>query len=83
MNDNDKAILSPPKRVADVSDISEQWIAQMRGIIERDGHKLRAGFPACIEVRGPNGWQPLLLCTNGIEFTGRRARDEVLRRLTE
>jgi len=83
VNPTDKAILSPPRRVATTSDFTEAWIANVRGIIKRDGHKLRAGFPACIDVLGPNGWQPLNLITNGIEFEGRRARDEILRRLTE
>ncbi len=83
MNPSDKAILNPPKRVATVEDVSPEWIAQVREIIARDGHKLRPGFPACIDVKGPTGWQPLLLPTNGIEFTGRRDRDEILRRLTE
>ncbi len=83
MNDQDKALLSPPKRVALVEDFTPEWIAQVRGIIQRDGHKLRAGFPACIDVLGPNGWQPLNLPTNGIEFEDKRARDEILRRLME
>lgn len=82
MNPADKAILNPPKRVASLADISDAWIAQVRGIIQAGQHKLRAGFPACIEVRGPHDWQPLLLPTNGIEFEGKRVRDEILRRLT-
>lgn len=82
MNPTDKAILNPPKRVASVEDIPEEWIEQVRAIIARDGHKLRPGFPACIDVHGPTGWQPLNLPTNGIEFAGKRARDEILRRLT-
>jgi len=83
MNPTDRAILSPPKRVATVDDFTPAWIANVRGIIQRDHHKLRPGFPACIDVLGPNGWQPLNLITNGIEFEGKRARDEILRRLTE
>ncbi len=83
MNDTDKALLNPPKRVATLEDFTPEWIANVRDIIARDGHKLRAGFPACIEVRGPRDWQPLMLITNGIEFTGKRDRDEILRRLTE
>lgn len=83
MNPADRAILAPPKRIATEQDITPEWIAQVRAIIARDHHKLRAGFPACIDVLGPTGWQPLNLPTNGIEFEGRRARDAVLRRLTE
>lgn len=83
MNPTDRAILNPPKRIAVESDFTPEWIAQVRAIIVRDGHKLRAGFPACIEVKGPRDWQPLLLPTNGIEFDGKKARDAVLRRITE
>lgn len=83
MNPIDRAILKPPKRIAVESDFTPEWIANVRDIIQRDGHKLRAGFPACIEVKWPRDWQPLLLPTNGIEFEGRKARDSVLRRLTE
>lgn len=83
MSPQDKALLTPPKRVASEQDITPEWIAQVRAIITRDKHKLRAGFPACIDVLGPTGWQPLMLQTNGIEFEGRRARDAVLRRLVE
>ena len=83
MNPADRAILNPPKRVATEADFTPEWIANVRAIIQRDGHKLRAGFPACIDVLGPTGWQPLNLPTNGIEFTGKRDRDAILRRLTE
>jgi len=83
VNAQDRAILSPPKRVATESDFTPEWIANVRGVIQRDGHKLRAGFPACIDVLGPNGWQPLNLPTNGIEFTGKRDRDVILRKLTD
>lgn len=83
MNDQDRAILTPPKRVATEADFTPEWIAKVREAIKRDGHKLRAGFPACIEVRGPHVWQSLMLPTNGIEFEGKRARDAVLRRLIE
>ncbi len=82
MSPTDAAILSPPKRVAELSDFTPEWIANLRTIIQRDGHKLRTGFPACIEVKGPTSWQPLMLITNGIEFTGKRDRDEILKRLT-
>lgn len=83
MNPHDRAILSPPTRYATADEAPEQWIAQVREIIRRDGHKVRAGFPACIEVHGSLGWQPLNLWTNGVEFTGKRDRDAVLRRLVE
>ena len=65
-----------------MADFSPAWIAQVREVIKRDGHKLRGGFPACIEIMGPRGWQPLMLPTNGIEFEGKRDRDAVLKALT-
>lgn len=83
MNDTDKALLNPPRRVATLDDFPLAWLEQVRAIIKRDGHKLRAGFPACIEVSGPNGWQALNLPTNGCEFEGKHARDTILRRLIE
>lgn len=83
MNDADKAILSPPKRVASISDIPEAWLANVRAMLQKEGRKVRAGFPACIEVSSPHGYMPLNLPTNGVEFTGKRDRDLVLRRLAE
>lgn len=83
MNPQDKLLLNPARRVAVESDFTPEWIADVRIIIARDGHKLRAGFPVCIEVKGPRDWQPLMLPTSGIEFEGKRARDAVLRRLVE
>lgn len=78
MNDTDKQILNPKARYATPADFTPEWIAQVRGVIIRDNLKVRAGFPACIEIKGPTGYQPLLLPTNGIEFTGRRDRDAIL-----
>jgi hypothetical protein len=81
MDPQSKAILSPRPGYAAVADFTPEWIAQVRGVIVRDGLKVRAGFPACIEIRGPEAWQPLLLITNGIEFTGKKDRDAVLEML--
>jgi len=82
MNPTDKAILSPRIAPLAAADIPPKWLHQVREIVVRDGHKLRAGFPACIEVRGPTDWQPLNLCNNGIEFVGKRDRDQALAWLT-
>ena len=82
MNPADRAILSPKARYATVEDFTPEWIANQRATVIRDKHKLRAGFPACIEVRGPREWQPLLLPTNGIEFEGKKSRDAILAKLT-
>lgn len=60
------------------ADVPVKWLHQVRGIVIRDGYRLRAGFPACIDVQGPNGWQALQLPNNGVEFVGKRDRDTVL-----
>lgn len=79
MNPLDKAILAPRRaQPLAASDITPAWLHQVREVIMRDGHKLRAGFPACIEVKGPAGYQPLQLPNNGVEFVGKRDRDQVL-----
>ncbi len=78
MNPQDRAILSPRSTPVAATDLSPAWLHQVREVVIRDDHKLRAGFPACIEVKGPTSWQPLNLPNNGIEFTGKRDRDQVL-----
>lgn len=69
----------PPSTAAD---LKPEWIAQVRGIIQRDGHAVRAGFPAItIEVQNinqPEVWQPLNLQTNTCHFATEKDRDEVL-----
>lgn len=78
MNPTDKLLLNPRATPLAAADILPKWLHQVREVVVRDGHKLRAGFPACIEVKGPKDWQPLQLPNNGIEFVGRRDRDQVL-----
>jgi hypothetical protein len=78
MNPTDKAILHYRSTPLAAADIPPAWLHQVREVVIRDGHKLRAGFPACIEVKGPADWQPLQLPNNGVEFVGRRDRDTVL-----
>lgn len=79
MNPTDRAILAPPRaQPLAATDLPPKWLHQVREVVVRDGHKLRAGFPACIEVRGVKDWQPLQLPNNGIEFLGKRDRDQVL-----
>lgn len=79
MNALDKAIISPP-RVPPLSaaEIPVKWLHQVRGVIVRDNHRLRAGFPACIEVKGPDAWQALQLPNNGVELVGKRDVEQVL-----
>lgn len=82
MNPTDLTILRGPRITPIAADeIPAKWLHQVRGVIVRDGHKLRAGFPACIEIEGPRGWQPLQLPNNGIEFVGLKDRNTVLRLL--
>lgn len=78
MNPADKAILHYRAQPLAATDLSPAWLHQVREVIIRDGHKLRAGFPACIEVKGPAGWQALNLPNNGVEFVGKRDRDAAL-----
>ncbi len=78
MNPADRAILHHRAQPLAATDILPAWLHQVREVVIRDSHKLRAGFPACIEVKGPAAWQPLTLPNNGIEFTGKRDRDTVL-----
>ncbi len=78
MNNMDKALLNPRAQPLTADEIPVKWLHQVRGVIVRDSLRLRAGFPACIDVQGPNGWQALNLPSNGVEFVGRRDRDTVL-----
>lgn len=78
MNATDRAILNPRTPVMSASDFRPERLHQLRELVVREGRKLRAGFPACIEVHGSLGWQPLLLPSNGIEFVGKNDRDRIL-----
>lgn len=75
MNPTDRAILSPRSTPLSATDIPVAWLRQVREVVQRDNHKLRAGFPACIEVLNAAGkWQALQLPNNGVEFVGKRDR---------
>jgi hypothetical protein len=78
MNPATKALLHHRAQPLAAADLPVKWLYQVRDVIKRDGHKLRAGFPACIEIKGPEAWQALQLPSNGIEFTGKRDRDQAL-----
>lgn len=78
MNPHDRALLSPRAQPLTAEEIPPKWLHQVRAVIVRDSLRLRAGFPACIDIHGPNGWQALNLPNNGVEFTGKRDRDRVL-----
>lgn len=74
--------LVQPSRAAD---LTPEWIAQVREIIRRDGHAIRAGQHAhTIEVQHPNRpevWQPLNLQTNTSLFATAEDRDAVINQL--
>lgn len=66
-------------------DVSPTWIAQVRAAIERDGHAVRAGFPAItIEVQSinrPDMWCAINLPSNTTLFATEQDRDLVLDQL--
>lgn len=72
----------PPSRA---DQIQEAWIANVRAIIQRDGHAVRGGKHALvIELQHPNRpdvWQPLNLQTNTCYFATAEDRDAVLQQL--
>lgn len=78
--------LKPNIPAATVADLSPGWLAQVRGVVVREGRALRAGFPdITIEVQNinaPDSWQPLNLQTNTIHFARDRDRDQILAILT-
>ena len=71
---------------ATAADLPPWWLAQVREVVVRDGHALRAGFPdITIEVQNinrPEVWQPLNLQTNTPHFATDRDRDTILAILT-
>ena len=73
--------LARARKPALATDIPAAWIANVRGIIVRDGLAVRASFWApCIEVQCINtgAWQPLNLSTNTHLFVSEQERDVVL-----
>lgn len=82
MNPSDRAILRPRPAPIRAADFRPEWLHQVRGIVIRDGHRLRPGFPANIEVKSSRGWMPLMLPNSGIEFATTEDRDTVLAMLT-
>lgn len=77
---------TPLIRPAKAADLPAWWLHQVRGIVLRDGHALRAGFPdITIEVQNinrPEVWQPLNLQTDTAHFATDRDRDTILAYLT-
>lgn len=77
---------TPNVAPATAADLPPWWLHQVRGIVLRDGHALRPGFPAItIEVQNinhPETWQPLNLQTNTAHFATEQDRDAVLAMLT-
>lgn len=64
--------------------ITPEWVAERRAIIERDGHATRAGKGARIEIKSltTNQWYWLVLPGGASAFTTETARDAVLEQLT-
>lgn len=74
------------KRPVTAAEIKPEWIAMVRGIVQRDGQAVRPsapGRPVMIEVQGINTgqWQPLGLPAGGCLFTTAAERDIVLQGL--
>ncbi len=78
--------LQPNIRPATAAELPAWWLHQVRAVVLRDGHALRAGFPdIVIEVQNinrPDVWQPLNLQTNTAAFATDRDRDQILAILT-
>ena len=74
--------LNPKRAPLKASEFTPKWLHDQRATVVRDKHTLRAGFPLCIEVKGPLGWHVLMLPSNGIEFETAEDRDNVLGCLT-
>ncbi len=78
--------LTPNIRPAVAADLPPWWLHQVREIVVRDGHALRAGFPEItIEVQNinrPDVWQPLNLQSNTCHFATEQDRDQILAILT-
>lgn len=65
------------------SDVPDQWTADVRTIIQREGRAVRGG-PACtVEIKSlhENIWGKLMLPGSGFEFVNNAERDIVLRKL--
>lgn len=73
---------SPSIPPATAADLPPWWLRQVREIVVREGHAIRAGFPAItIEVQNinrPEVWHPLNLQTNTAHFATEQDRDAVL-----
>lgn len=77
---------TPKVPAATAADLPPWWLRQVREVVVREGHAIRAGFPAItIEVQNinrPEVWQPLNLQTNTHLFVTEQDRDAILAILT-
>jgi hypothetical protein len=73
-------VIHPPITAAEVP---PEWIADVRAIALRDGHAVRAGAEATIEVQSINTglFGRLMLPGSGHHFTSEAERDGVLREI--
>jgi hypothetical protein len=74
-----------PKPPIAFADVPDSWLADVRGILERDGQPVRAGASNDIEVKSltSNRWGRLMLPGSGFEFVSAEDRDKILARLAE
>lgn len=74
----------PTFLAATAADVTPEWIELRRGIIERDGHAIRAGNGLWIELQEanrPNVWWPICTPTGGQLYATAADREAVLQRL--
>lgn len=71
---------APPIKAADVPD---QWLADVRTIIQREGRAVRGGPDSTVEIKSlsDNSWGKLMLPGSGFSFADDTERNAVLRRL--
>lgn len=73
-------VFNPPMKA---SEIPEEWFLDVRKIIERDGHAVRAKGDISIEVKSltTNAWYILGLPNLSGKFVSKEDRDDVLAKL--
>lgn len=65
------------------AEVPDEWIADVRSILSRDGNATRGPATPIIEVKSlrTNEWCKLMLPGSGFHFASTDERDAVLRRL--
>lgn len=67
------------------AEVPDEWIADVRSILSREGNAVRGPAEPRIEIKSlrTNDWCKLMLPGSGFEFATVAERDAVLRRLTQ